>query len=157
MNHTCLREFLLAVFFFFFFSFFSSPRSRRPVLYLSTIFFTYISTSCRERTCKKTEPTKENFTRPILPLSTFCVLHQFNVEKKRGNETEREENGTGCIFEGFNLIYDSCFSLFSDKLKTYEDEVLLLTEFELNFIRNSKQKKKKEREREMAKSSDNTW
>lgn len=86
-----------------FFSSFVLSRSRRPFLYLSTssrsFFLLYmcvcVSTSCRERTCKKTELTKENFTRPILPLSTFCVLHlNSNVEKKRKRRAERARNGT---------------------------------------------------------------
>ena len=97
----CCVSFFFSVFFFFFFRSLSFSTSfSLPIDFFSEFFSSIyvclcVSTSCRERTCKKTELTKENFTRPILPLSTFCVLHlNSNVEKKRKRRAERARNGT---------------------------------------------------------------
>lgn len=143
MNHTCLDEFLFGVLF----SSSSSLSFFLLVLDLSTIFVNiYFNLLSREDMLKKTEPTKENFTRPILPLSTFCVLHQFNVEKKRGKTTEKERKMAQDSFSSASTQFMTVAflsSLISFKVKTYEDKVLLLTEFELNLIKNSKHKNKK--------------
>ena len=75
----------MSSFFSFFFSF--------TAFLLPINFFYFVFQLCRDR-ASKTEQTEENFTRPILPLSTFCVLHQLTVKREtyalKRRERQRE-------------------------------------------------------------------
>lgn len=102
MNHTCLREFLLRVLFFLFFL---SP-SRRSFLYLSTsrrVFFFFFSFSLYMRMCmyvfqppvarghvKNGTDEGKFHSANITIVDILRSSSQFNIEKKRRREREKE-------------------------------------------------------------------